>query len=558
MKQRNIAARRQFLKTMAAATGTLAVAPALTGCTPARFKHGVASGDPLKDRVIIWTRVSPRRGLKVLVAWEVSKDPQFRRLLARGQTFTDESVDFTVKIDVEGLKPGNKYFYRFHTSSAVSPTGVTRTLPDDDIKELSFAVFSCANYPAGYFNVYAEAAKRASELDYALHLGDYLYEYARGGYASESASAMNREVEPAHELLALADYRMRYAQYRTDADLQAAHRKLPFICVWDDHEITNDTWKEGAENHNEGEGDFDERKDAAIQAYYEWMPIREVDEREKIYRSFDFGKLLSLHMLDTRVIARDEQLSYFNYFTAEGSFDAAAFTNDISDPNRHLLGADQVGYLQQKMVESAATWQVLGQQVLMAPLVLPAPLTLQQISLEDYQALLGKAQTDPASLSAEEIAVLNAPSVPLNLDAWDGYPAAREQVLQTAVALDKNLISLAGDTHNAWASDLNTLDGTPAGVEFATSSVSSPGFEEYLVDIVPDLLAGALVQFAEPLKYANTQHRGFMILTISHQRAMSKFVFIDTVKSKDYSVLSEREMKLAVLPGAAGRRVLPV
>lgn len=544
--------RRQLLKTMAVTAGAAATASLLSGCSPARFLHGVASGDPLQDRVIIWTRATPNFHGLVLVHWQVATDRHFRDMVGHGETFTDETVDYTVKIDVEGLQPGQRYFYRFTCNGRRSPVGRTRTLPAGSVETVSFAVFSCSNYPAGFFNVYREAAQRAKRLDFAIHLGDYIYEYGENGYASEDAAALGRVVDPLTEILSLDDYRRRYAQYRSDRDLQQLHRRLPFIAVWDDHEVTNDTWREGAENHNQGEGDFFARKARALQVYYEWMPIRETEagNRERIFRSFDVGDLLSLHMLDTRIIGRDQQLAYANYFTAGGGFDAARFSAELSDPNRSLLGSEQLNWLTASLQTSTATWQVLGQQVLMAAITLPAALIFQQISLPDYQALLVKAQADPAALTPQEQAVLAAPSVPLNLDAWDGYPAAREAVLQAAVVSGKNLISIAGDTHNAWASNLTTLDGTAAGVEFATSSVSSPGLEAFLADVDPKLLADAFVALAEPLQYANTQYRGFMQLTVTHTEAVSEWVFIDTVKSLDYRVLGDQGRQLKVLPGA--------
>src|SRR5688572_5943102 len=554
-----VAHRRRFLQGLVASAGALASLPLLQGCAPASFEHGVASGDPLQTRVVIWTRATPAFEAPVLVEWELSEKPNFKKVIASGKTLTDESIDYTVKIDVDGLKPGKTYYYRFFAEGASSPIGTTRTLPKGKVDSVRLAVFSCSNFPAGYFHVYRLAAEAADDIDFALHLGDYIYEYDKDGYASEQAVALDRVVDPEHEIVSLDDYRRRYARYRGDHDLQLAHQRLPFIVVWDDHEITNDTWREGAENHQPSEGDFTVRKENAIQAYYEWMPIRETPAtpKEQIYRTLPFGDLLSLHMLDTRVIGRDQQLDYASFFTATG-FDGAAFAAALGSPTRTLLGTEQAVWLTEALQDSKATWQVLGQQVLMAKLYLPAPLIFQQVSLGDYQALVVKAQTDPGALTPAELAILSAPSVPLNLDAWDGYPAAREQVLQTAAALGKNLISLAGDTHNAWASDLDTQSGAAVGVEFATPSVSSPGFEEYLSSVPPDALAGAFVAFIEPLAYADTAHRGYLHLTLTHDAVTARFTFIDTVKTETFAVLEERTKVLQVLPGAAGRRIAPV
>lgn len=468
------------------------------------FAHGVASGDPLADRVILWTRLGVDDGSTVALRWELASDAAFATVVASGTAEAAAAQDHTVKVDAGGLQPGSAYWYRFSALGVTSPVGRTRTLPAAGATQVRLAVFSCSNYPTGYFNVYAEAALR-NDLDATVHLGDYLYEYARGGYASEDAAALGREVEPATEILSLADYRARHAQYRLDADLQALHARAPMIAVWDDHEITNDTWREGAENHQPAtEGDFGTRRAAALQAYHEWMPTR-VDAPDTIYRSFDFGNLVSLHMLDTRVIGRDEQLDYADYFTASG-LDAAAFAADLSDPTRQLLGATQTTWLQQRLAASSATWQVLGQQVLMGRMNIPAPILLEAlqpgsgVSVSDYAAIVAIAQTAPATLTPQQLAILAQPSIPYNLDAWDGYAVARETLLGTARALDKNLVVLAGDTHNAWASDLRDLAGNAVGVEFATPSVSSPGFEAFFTEEDPAALAAALTALIDPLQ----------------------------------------------------------
>ncbi|QID19692.1 alkaline phosphatase D family protein [Nitrogeniibacter mangrovi] len=557
--------RRRFIRTLGAgavAGAALSSVPALASHRRApvslrNFTHGVASGDPLPHAVILWTRLSPvgRRG-QVPVFWEVAADRAFRHVLRRGVARTDAGRDFTVKVDVDGLPAGRRFFYRFRSGRAVSPVGVTRTLPRGAVDEVRLAVFSCANYPAGFFHAYGEAARRR-DLFASVHLGDYLYEYGRGGYASEDAALLDREVDPEGELLALDDYRRRYAQYRSDPDCQALHAAMPMIAVWDDHEIANDTWKGGAENHNPGEGDFAVRRAAAIRAYHEWMPIRVSDPRrpERIYRSFRFGNLLSLHMLDTRVIARDRQLDYAGYL-GNGGFDAAAFAADMADPARQLMGTEQRAWLQGQMAASSATWQVLGQQVLMGRMHIPAPVALQSISFGDYSALLYKAQTAPGTLTPAEQAVLAQPAIPYNLDAWDGYAVAREVVLGMARALDKNLVVLAGDTHNAWASDLADAQGNAVGVEFATASVSSPGLEAYFPNEDPAAVAAGLTRLIGPLRYANTADRGYMVLTATAEACTAQWHYVSTIKSADYAAIDGPVW--ATLPGAGNRRLFAV
>ena len=556
---RNVFSRRDFMRGIGAGAlaGSAVVRSATAlAATDSLFQHGVASGDPLSDRVIIWTRVSPTRPGTVAVLWEVALDARFSRIIRRGRVLTGEDIDYTVKADVLGLPTAARLYYRFRADGQLSPVGRTRTLPAGAVEQVKLAVFSCSNYPAGYFHVYAEAA-RLDDLHAAIHLGDYIYEYPRGGYASGDAAALGRVSEPAGEILTLDDYRIRHAQYRTDPDLQALHAALPVIAVWDDHEIANDTWRDGAENHSEGlEGLFTERRAAAIKAYHEWMPTRVTDpaQPERIYRSFRFGNLLSLHMLDTRVIGRDRQMDYADYFGATG-FDGARFADDLADPNRTLLGVEQNDWLGLQLAQSDTTWDLLGQQVLMGRMNIPAPLVLGQISFSAYSALVVKAQTAPATLTPQEQAVLAQPAIPYNLDAWDGYAVARETVLGTARALDKNLVVLSGDTHNAWASDLADYAGRAVGVEFATPGVTSPGFEEYFPSENPLAVAAGLTQIIGPLQYADTARRGFMIVTATQDACRCEWRYVSTVKSHSYVL--QQGPALKVLPGAANRKLMP-
>ncbi len=299
--------RRDFLTALTAA-GLASPALALgvtgrpTGRAPA-FLHGVASGDPLHDRVILWTRITPSRlDGSAAVQWRIAKDRSLRNPIAAGAAVTDPRRDFTVKVDVTGLEPGRTYYYGFRSEGVDSPVGRTRTLPVGVARSLRFAFVSCSNFPYGYFNAYRRIAER-HDLDFVLHLGDYLYEYPIGVYANPALAGV-RDVVPSNEIVSLADYRLRHALYRTDADLQELHRQHPMICVWDDHESANDAWRDGAENHNPelGEGEWSVRRAAAARAYDEYLPIRTSPQGvERIYRRFQFGQLADLIMLDTRL-----------------------------------------------------------------------------------------------------------------------------------------------------------------------------------------------------------------------------------------------------------------
>lgn len=558
--------RRSFLKYSASLLAVASVSTLLTGCSeqinPAKlsqvlFSHGVASGDATQHAVILWTRAQPKVAAltEVTVAWQLARDPAFNDLVRSGYVTTSAARDFTVKLDIQQLSPGQRYYYRFMGADSESALGKTGTLHAAGLTPLKLAVFSCSNYPAGYFNVYREAARQA-DLDAVIHLGDYIYEYAADGYATEQATKIGRTLpaDNASEIISLTDYRKRYALYRSDAALQQLHAAVPWYVVWDDHEITNDTWHSGAENHqSDTEGDFFERRAAAVQAYYEWLPIRppQGDDSIQIYRSFDFGELLSLHLLDTRLIARDQQLDYKNYLDADsGAFAAERFQADIS-ADRQLLGKTQLGWLTEQLGQSKAKWQVLGQQVLMAKMSVPAEL----LGVRDYSTLPAKLQ----SLAAAKQRVLMAQQqgetadatdlarisrvMPYNLDAWDGYPREREQLFATAKALKKPLVVIAGDTHNAWHSVLTDQQGQQVGVEFATPSVSSPGMEKYL-NIQPEqasALAGAFSLLINDLQWCNLHQRGYMQLSITADKVQCDWQFIDTVLSEDYQLVAQHQ-----------------
>ncbi|WKD49584.1 alkaline phosphatase D family protein [Microbulbifer spongiae] len=504
--------RRRFLQFSGAG---LAVLPLLKayGSGHQPFQHGVASGDPLADRVILWTRISPSSDPLFLstvpYSWQIALDPEMRLVVNSGSGITGPEVDYTVKVDANGLQPGTPYYYRFYSNSMDSPIGRTRTLPIGHLDRLRFAVTSCSNYPMGYFNVYREIALRP-DLDMVLHLGDYLYEYGPGGFGTNAG--LGREPIPAREMVTLQDYRQRYAQYRSDPDLQEVHRQHPFICVWDDHETTNNAWAGGAENHNpeRGEGDWFERRSVANRVYFEWMPIRDNGILDRfgdkaIYRGFRFGNLVDLMMLDTRIAARDKQATWFD----QGSAD---------DPARSLLGQQQEGWLYRSLTRSQSDgvrWRVLGQQVMMAQLTLA----------RDFS---------------------------INMDQWDGYTAARSRLFNHISQNNiENFVVLTGDIHSSWAWDLASnpfsifdygpLTGRGAlGGEFVTPGVSSSFLDK---SQLTDVAAIALDGLIPHLKWVDITQRGYLLMDISHSRAKAHWYHVNTVRSKNYSATLARVYK---------------
>ncbi len=509
------ASRRDFFKRSGAATVGLAAAsqmiPLVAGAVDSVFQHGVASGDPLVDRVILWTRVTPV-GFQsaIVVSYLLATDPGLVNVVLRGVTKTNPGRDYTVKVDPAGLNPGTTYYFQFSAEGMSSPVGRTRTLPVGRTASLRLAVVSCSNHAYGYFNAYARIAERA-DLDMVVHLGDYLYEYGAGQYGSARAP------EPAHEILTLADYRLRHAQYKRDPDSQAVHRQHPVVAIWDDHEVANDSWVGGAQNHTEAtEGVWAERVAAGLQAYYEWMPIRRPDpaDRRRNQRSFRFGNLAELVMLEERLSGRSQQLpATIPTPLGAGFVQAGAF----ADPSRQLLDAAQEAWLTDRLRTTPARWKLLGQGVMFAQL--------------------------------KAVAAANAAGggVFLNADQWDGYQPARNRIYEVlkgdAVhAPVGNVVVLTGDIHSSWAADLTQDPNNPVlatggydpatgagsrAVEFVGTSVSSPG-----VDSDTDgAIAGFLRSVNPHFKYINLHRRGYMLLDVTRQRAVCEWWHVDTAAS---------------------------
>ncbi|MCO6174869.1 alkaline phosphatase D family protein [Flavobacterium sp. NRK F10] len=560
--------RRRFLINSVLTTGGLLLAPNFISCsdddtvyaiprdyTSDKFPHGVASFDPTHDQVIIWTRYNTTES-SVSIIWQVAYDPDFETVFRSGEVTTDASRDYTVAIELQNLEPNKKLYYRFFnmTERNASVVGETITLPLD-VNEIKLAVCSCSNYPAGLFNVYNAMAN--SDADIIVHLGDYIYEYGQDQYGTNDyTNTLGRSHHPANEIITLNDYRTRYKQYRSDKNLQLAHQKKPFICVWDDHEIANDTYKDGAENHQASEGSFEARKEAAIKAYSEFLPMK-TNDINLIYRSFKIGNLVNLIMLDTRIIGRDQQLDYANYYDTSGNFDVVSFQTDWLNPNRSILGSTQRNWLISEVTGSPAHWQVLGQQVLMGKMMIPtellgtlaaiqsegsaSPATLQYFQQQITELVTIKlrfANGDP-TLTPAELARINT-VLPYNLDAWDGYPMEREMLY--AGFAGKKVISLAGDTHNAWYNKLTDNSNNEKGKEFATSSVSSPGLEVYL-GIDPSGISGfedALQLLIDDMDYLNASDRGYVTVKFTPSTVDAEWNFVSSVFTENYTETTER------------------
>lgn len=484
--------------------------PGAAPCAPGEgpFRHGVASGDPLADRVILWTRVSPEAsGLlaSIRVDWWIAQDPEAKRVVAGGFLHALPERDFTVKIDAAGLEPGRDYYYGFVVDGIASPVGRTKTLAGDDAAKARLAVVSCSNHPHGFFNAYACIAQR-DDLDLVVHLGDYLYEYGDSGYGD--GTALGRLPDPPHEIVSLEDYRRRHALYKSDPDLQAAHARLPWITVWDDHESANDAWAGGAQNHSAEEGDWNARRLAAIRAYHEWMPIRDLPDG--LFRSFRIGGLVDLVMLDTRLHGRDARV---------GGQDHAG----ASDPARSLLGADQAAWLEAQLsasMRAGTRWRVVGQQVVFAPM----------------RGVFGE----------------------FNPDAWDGYRESRRRLL---AHLEReqigDVVILSGDVHSAWALEIPALaSDASAAEELAPAGGRRSGLVEFVAPAVSSSPFGShpkareLVEKSPPaphVRYSNIDENGFLILDLTPERALAEFWFSDSVKSR--SARCRKDATFEVLAG---------
>jgi alkaline phosphatase D len=535
----------------AAAPAASASAAAYSG--KVAFNHGVASGDPLQDRVILWTRVTPLSQPAGDIAYKWRLNPVDRRAggAKSGDGVTGPDRDYTVKVDVTGLEAGRAYTFEFEALGVTSPMGRTTTLPASGVKDVVLAVASCSLYPNGYFNAY-QAIADLPRVDAVLHLGDYIYEYGGpGSYGMDSPVASKRPHDPPHEIVSLADYRRRHAQYKSDPQLQAAHARAPWIVSWDDHETTNNSFIAGAENHSpESEGDWNARKAVALKAYYEWMPIREPGAGRTLdaaWRAFHFGDLAAVIMLETRLAARDQQLDYEADLKGVDAEAVAAFRERLADPKRGLMGEAQHAWFADEVKRSIGAghaWQVLGNQVVMA-----------RANITSFSQVMGQAAFDAAMAETPEAVrarlaqmdVLAPLNLPYGLDMWDGYPADRQRLYQTLSAASPIVVS--GDSHAFWANELYDAPegGRLVAVEFGTTGVTSPGAGDYLTTIpVGEVYAKA----NREIVYSNQAAKGFVLLTLTRDEAKGELIKVSTITETAFETSVDKAFK--VTPKAGG------
>lgn len=493
------------------------------------FYHGVASGDPLADRVILWTRITLDPAVDpVTVNWQIALDTSFNTIVNSGAATTDSTIDYTIKVDATGLQPGTWYYYRFTYDTLKSITGRTRTLPVGNVNNLRFAVTSCQDYQDGFYNAHRHLSER-NDIDAVLFLGDYTYE---GGALTVAPG--DRFHEPANKTIQLVDYRIRQSQYHLDPDLQAAHQQYPWICVWDDHETSNNSYTDGAKNHGVNDGPWYNRKANAIKAYHEWLPVRFPVESDtfRIFRQFNFGNLVNLNMIDTRLYDRSKQavgVPPFQFVPVDDT--------TILDSTRSMIGPEQAAWLYNNLDTTTARWKIIGQQVIMTPLIVPEN-------------------------------VFGPKAMMINADQWDGYPYERQHFYDHIIDNNiGNVVVLTGDIHTAWANDLplpgydSVNRSNSVGVEFVTPSISSGNELPQAVTPV------TIYSLAQHVRYVELVLHGYYILDVRPDKVQSDFVFVSDVSTQSYTTSTgpswyvnngEKFLRSAVSPSTAANTYPPL
>lgn len=506
--------RRRFLQGIGAGSGILLAPGILYGMRGERhfepatslFTLGVASGDPDATSVIIWTRLAPDplngggMGRRIVpVEWEVALDPGMARIVRRGRVMALPITGHTARARVTGLRPDTRYYYRFSALGQHSRLGQTRTFPrpDQPVERMRFAVANCQNYEQGFYAAYADMLEQ--DLDFVVHVGDYIYE--DGPTANPIAPG---RVHNGAEIFSVEDYRNRYALYRLDPDLQAAHAQLPFLVTWDDHEVDNNYAGTVAEEVARYQGDdFLQRRRNAYQVYAETMPMRPrlVRLRDdfidlRLFRTLNFGSLAAIHILDTRQYRTDQPCD-----DGFGSLDPASAVlepqfgtlfcpDEILDPSNNMLGRTQEAWLERSLRHSRATWNVLAQGLMVT-----------RWNLAPFANFL----LQPTGLSVNTL---------FNVDAWDGYRVAQDRLRGLLATLrPNNPVILTGDIHSAWGAnipaDYEEGSNDLVAAEFVSTSISST-----LIDLNPvttdQTIRATLAPGAnDPIVYYNGLFRGY-------------------------------------------------
>ena len=531
--------RRQLITTAAFGLGGLmmpggaAMAQAMLGMTG--FTHNVASGEPGADSVLLWTRYVGATGGPSKVRVEISESRDFAKVAGGGEMVTGPWRDHTVKITVDGLAPGRWHWFRFIApDGSLSPVGRTKTLPVGKAARFNIAIFSCSNLGFGEFNAFGHAAAR-DDIDMTLHMGDYIYEYSRGAY--DGGAEFAKRMFPTGEILTLADYRMRYASYRVDPQLQALHAAFPMIPNTDDHEGTNDMWEGGAQNHQPDEGDWTNRKNAAMQVWREWLPVG-----EQPWKAYEIGELATYYRTDTRAVGRSKPYSHSDFMRAADPAKAFAEFRDGAwqDAAMTMMGTEQESWLYRAFARDKAQWSVVGSGTNMGYNFTPAN-ALDWVAPDATARTRDYARTGIAAAKA---------GLPHNLDNWGGYPKARSRLLSAAQRTNADLIVVTGDSHNGWAYDL-AEGGKPAGVEFGGHSVTSPGFEQATKGVDQAMIARGMTAEQRELRWVDTSNRGYMHMSLTPQAATNEWVFMDTIRNVSSVTKASHRMRVR-----AGRRVL--
>ena len=538
--------RRELLRQLpgfglgAAATTTLAGFTPASAASDSRnsvFRHGVASGDPDEHSVVLWTRVtSPEPDRTSSVRWELATDEGFTNVLSAGRFRTGPARDHTVKVLAGGLDSGSRYFYRFELDGVFSETGRTRTLPVGHLERLGIAIASCSNYPFGYFNAY-EAIATDPEVDLVVHLGDYIYEYGATGWGSAVGAGIGRLHEPEGEIVGLSDYRIRHAQYKSDAGSRAMHAAHPLIAIWDDHESANNPWIGGAENHQASEeGDWATRRNASLVAYYEWMPVRDPlpgHSRSNYWRCYQFGDLASLITLETRHTGRAKQIEYGDYQSRlETIEDAQWFTEEVlGGPGRNMLSSENERFVSESLkgsIVAGQPWRLIANQIPMARVHVP---NLSGTGLIPESV----DPNDPVAAALAQMARIGELDLPIYLDTWDGYPDARERfyaLCREAGATD--LLVLTGDSHAFWANALFDAEGRSMGLELGTSGISSPGDFERFGPEGSRQMDRLLAEHNREVVWTDNSHRGYVRIVLNHSDGRADYVAVSNVLSRNY------------------------